>query len=183
VIVFPLAVTGTRDEVLKAAVDLRDAIKVDEVTDGVQPYVVGQQALWAGMQKLQQEDLAKAESTGFPAILIVLLAVFGSVLAALPRRAHERNTRHEDHPLDRPARHGIRDRPGGRCVVRQPERAGQRAPRRRRHDLLPHARERRDPVGGARRERVRLPHRAGGLRALERRRVEVTPRDAAARRS
>src|SRR5689334_8797872 len=43
-IVFPLAVTGTRDEVLKAAVDLRKELKVDEVTDGVQPYVVGQQA-------------------------------------------------------------------------------------------------------------------------------------------
>ena len=83
VIVFPLTVTGSRDEVLKAAVDLRDDLKVGEVTDGVQPFVVGQQALWAGMQKLQQEDLAKAESTGFPAILIVLLAVFGSVLAAL----------------------------------------------------------------------------------------------------
>ena len=51
--------------------------------DGVQPYVVGQQALWAGMQELQQEDLAQAERTGFPAILIVLLAVFGSLLAAL----------------------------------------------------------------------------------------------------
>src|SRR3954452_8906537 len=82
-IVFPLAVTGTRDEVLKAATDLRDELKVDEVTDGVQPYVVGQQALWAGMQELQQKDLEKAESSGFPAILIVLLAVFGSVLAAL----------------------------------------------------------------------------------------------------
>ena len=35
------------------------------------------------MQELQQEDLEKAEMTGFPAILIVLLAVFGSVLAAL----------------------------------------------------------------------------------------------------
>ncbi len=82
-IVFPLAVTGTRDEVLKAAIDLRDELKVDQVTDGVQPYVVGQQALWAGMQELQQKDLEKAESSGFPAILIVLLAVFGSVLAAL----------------------------------------------------------------------------------------------------
>ena len=49
----------------------------------MQPYVVGQQALWAGMQQLQQEDLEKAESSGFPAILIVLLAVFGSILAAL----------------------------------------------------------------------------------------------------
>ena len=34
--------------------------------DGVQPYVVGQQALWAGMQELQKEDLEKAETTGFP---------------------------------------------------------------------------------------------------------------------
>ena len=34
-------------------------------------------------RQLQQEDLEKAETTGFPAILIVLLAVFGSVLAAL----------------------------------------------------------------------------------------------------
>src|SRR4051812_46583183 len=82
-IVFPLAVTGTRDDVLQAAKDLREALDVDQVTDGVQPYVVGQQALWAGMQELQQKDLEKAESSGFPAILIVLLAVFGSVLAAL----------------------------------------------------------------------------------------------------
>ena len=83
VIVFPLAVNGDRDDILKAAKDLREELKVGEVTDGVQPYVVGQQALWAGMQELQQEDLEKAEMTGFPLILIVLLAVFGSVLAAL----------------------------------------------------------------------------------------------------
>jgi uncharacterized membrane protein YdfJ with MMPL/SSD domain len=57
VIVFPLAVTGTRDDVLSAAVDLREELKVGEVTDGVQPYIVGQQALWAGMQELQQDDL------------------------------------------------------------------------------------------------------------------------------
>jgi uncharacterized membrane protein YdfJ with MMPL/SSD domain len=83
VILFPLAVTGTRDEVLTAAKELREELSVGEVTDGVQPYVVGQQALWAGMQELQQEDLEKAETSGFPLILIVLLAVFGSVLAAL----------------------------------------------------------------------------------------------------
>ena len=40
---------------------------VGEVKDGVQPYVVGQQALWAGMQELQKDDLEKAETTGFPA--------------------------------------------------------------------------------------------------------------------
>jgi uncharacterized membrane protein YdfJ with MMPL/SSD domain len=83
VVLMPLQVTGSREDALQAAKDLRDELGVDEVIDGVQPYVVGQQALWAGMQKVQQEDLEKAESAGFPAILIVLLAVFGSVLAAL----------------------------------------------------------------------------------------------------
>jgi RND superfamily putative drug exporter len=83
VVLVPLQVNGSRDNALDAAKDLRDKLGVDEVHDGVQPYVVGQQALWAGMQDLQQEDLSKAESSGFPAILIVLLAVFGSLIAAL----------------------------------------------------------------------------------------------------
>jgi uncharacterized membrane protein YdfJ with MMPL/SSD domain len=82
-VLMPLAVTGSREEALEAAKDLRDDLGVGEVKDGVQPYVVGQQALWAGMQDLQKEDLEKAETTGFPLILIVLLAVFGSALAAL----------------------------------------------------------------------------------------------------
>ena len=83
VLVVPLVVEGSVDDILQASKDLREELHVGVVTDGVQPYVVGQQALWAGMQELQKEDLEKAEATGFPAILIVLLAVFGSVLAAL----------------------------------------------------------------------------------------------------
>jgi len=82
-ILLPLEVDGGREQALQAAKDLREELDVGRVTDGVQPYVVGQQALWAGMQELQQEDLEKAEIAGFPAILIVLLVVFGSVLAAL----------------------------------------------------------------------------------------------------
>jgi uncharacterized membrane protein YdfJ with MMPL/SSD domain len=83
VILLPLEVSGDREQALEAAKDLREELNVGEATAGVQPYVVGQQALWAGMQELQQEDLEKAEIAGFPAILIVLLVVFGSVLAAL----------------------------------------------------------------------------------------------------
>jgi RND superfamily putative drug exporter len=82
-VVVPLALDGGRDEALDAAKDLREELQVGERVDGVQAYVVGQSALWAGMQELQQEDLAKAEAAGFPAILIVLIVVFGSVLAAL----------------------------------------------------------------------------------------------------
>jgi RND superfamily putative drug exporter len=82
-VVVPLVFEGGRDEALDAAKELREELQVGERVDGVQAYVVGQSALWAGMQELQQEDLEKAEAAGFPAILIVLLVVFGSVLAAL----------------------------------------------------------------------------------------------------
>ena len=83
VMLLPLEFEGNRDEALDAAKELRDELQVGEVVDGAQAYLVGQSALWAGMQVLQQEDLEKAEAAGFPAILIVLLVVFGSVLAAL----------------------------------------------------------------------------------------------------
>ena len=83
VVLLPLEFEGNRDEALDAAKELREELQVGEVVDGTQAYLVGQSALWAGMQVLQQEDLAKAEAVGFPAILIVLLVVFGSVLAAL----------------------------------------------------------------------------------------------------
>ena len=43
---------------------------------------MGQGALWAAMQELSKEDLAKAESAGFPIVLLILLAVFGSLAAA-----------------------------------------------------------------------------------------------------
>ena len=83
VILIPLDPSGDRDSVLESSKDLREELSVGEVVDGVQSYVVGQQAFWAGVQEVQKEDLEKAEMTGFPIILIVLLAVFGSVLAAL----------------------------------------------------------------------------------------------------
>ena len=83
VVLIPLDAAGSRDDALEAAKELREDLSVGEVEDGVQAYVVGQQALWAGLQEVQKEDLESAEMTGFPVILIVLLAVFGSVLAAL----------------------------------------------------------------------------------------------------
>ena len=65
-VVVPLVFEGGRDEALDAAKELREELQVGERVDGVQAYVVGQSALWAGMQELQQEDLAKAEAAGFP---------------------------------------------------------------------------------------------------------------------
>ena len=66
------------------AVDLRERLAVaDGPRDGVATHLVGQGALWAAMQDLSKEDLAKAESAGFPVVLLILLAVFGSLAAAM----------------------------------------------------------------------------------------------------
>ncbi len=45
----------------------------DGARDGVATHLVGQGALWAAMQELSKEDLAKAESAGFPVVLLILL--------------------------------------------------------------------------------------------------------------
>src|SRR5918999_342519 len=74
--IVPLTVHGSQDELADLATDFRDELGL-EARDGVQPYLVGQQALWAG-----KEDLESAEMTGFPIVLLILLAVFGSLAAA-----------------------------------------------------------------------------------------------------
>ena len=82
ILVIPLDAQGSHDELADAATDMRDELDVGVARDGVEPHLVGQQALWAGMQELSKEDLEAAETTGFPIVLLILLAVFGSLAAA-----------------------------------------------------------------------------------------------------
>ena len=82
-LVVPLRAEVDEDAATSVAVDLRDRLAVaDGPRDGVSTHLVGQGALWAAMQDLSKEDLAKAESAGFPAVLLILLVVFGSLAAA-----------------------------------------------------------------------------------------------------
>ena len=63
------------------------------MTDGV--HLAGQGALWAGLQDVSKHDLEKAEQTGFPIVLLILLAVFGSLAAARCRwRSASSRARH-----------------------------------------------------------------------------------------
>jgi uncharacterized membrane protein YdfJ with MMPL/SSD domain len=83
VVLVPLAAEVDEDDATAVAVDLREELAVgDGPQDGVATHFVGQGALWAAMQDLSKEDLAKAESLGFPIVLLILLAVFGSFAAA-----------------------------------------------------------------------------------------------------
>jgi uncharacterized membrane protein YdfJ with MMPL/SSD domain len=102
-VLMPLQVNGKADVAVDAAVDLRGKLgiksesMVSRVLENVglkskrhddialPVHVVGQQALWAAMQDVSKDDLEKAETSGFPIVLIVLLAIFGSLAgAALP---------------------------------------------------------------------------------------------------
>ena len=83
VVIVPLKLTGTREQSANLAVDLHKSIEPGRARDGVAAYLVGQEALWAGMQDVSKEQLASAEEVGFPIVLLILLAVFGSLAAAL----------------------------------------------------------------------------------------------------
>src|SRR3954452_9300455 len=83
VVLVPLKLTGTREQSANIAVDLYKAVDPGVERGGVATYMVGQEALWAGMQDVSKEQLASSERVGFPIVLLILLAVFGSVAAAM----------------------------------------------------------------------------------------------------
>jgi uncharacterized membrane protein YdfJ with MMPL/SSD domain len=82
VVVVPLRSDLSSDELIDPAATLREDLGPGDARGGVTPYLVGQPTIWAGMQEISKEDLAKAESSGFPIVAIILLVVFGSLAAA-----------------------------------------------------------------------------------------------------
>jgi uncharacterized membrane protein YdfJ with MMPL/SSD domain len=82
VVVVPLRSDLSSDELIDPAATLREDLDPGTADAGVTPYLVGQPTIWAGMQEISKEDLAKAEGTGFPIVAIILLVVFGSLAAA-----------------------------------------------------------------------------------------------------
>ncbi len=78
----PLRSDQSGDELIDSAVDLRSDLHPGSASGGVTAYLAGQPTIWAGMQELSKEDLAKAESGGFPIVALILLVVFGSLAAA-----------------------------------------------------------------------------------------------------
>jgi RND superfamily putative drug exporter len=82
IVAMALNVTGDTDQSVDAAVKIRKDAGVGN-SGAVPIHLVGQQALWSGLQDVSKSDLEKAESAGFPIVFIVLLAVFGSIAAAL----------------------------------------------------------------------------------------------------
>jgi uncharacterized membrane protein YdfJ with MMPL/SSD domain len=78
----PLRSELSSDRQTDAAVTLREDLSPGTAEAGVTTYLAGQPTVWAGMQELSKEDLAKAEAAGFPIVAVILLVVFGSFAAA-----------------------------------------------------------------------------------------------------
>jgi uncharacterized membrane protein YdfJ with MMPL/SSD domain len=82
-LIVPLRVEVTESDAPDVATDLRDRLRLGDRGDQpVALHLVGQSALWAGLQDLSKEDLATAETAGFPIVALILVAVFGSLAAA-----------------------------------------------------------------------------------------------------
>jgi RND superfamily putative drug exporter len=82
VVLVPLRSDLSSDELIDPAATLREDLDPGDAAGGVTPYLVGQPTIWAGMQEISKEDLAKAEKSGFPIVALILLVVFGSLAAA-----------------------------------------------------------------------------------------------------
>jgi uncharacterized membrane protein YdfJ with MMPL/SSD domain len=78
----PLRSDLPSDKLIDPAATLRDELDPGTTRGGVRTYLAGQPTIWAGMQELSKEDLAKAEAGGFPIVALILLVVFGSLAAA-----------------------------------------------------------------------------------------------------
>ena len=84
-LIVPLALDVNEWQAVDVAVDMRKALGIGSARGSqgaVTTHLVGQGALWAGLQEVSKEDLQTAESVGFPIVALILLAVFGSLAAA-----------------------------------------------------------------------------------------------------
>jgi RND superfamily putative drug exporter len=83
VVIAAITTSGGMDRTAEQAIELRERLLAGErPNSGAEAHLVGEAALWAGLQDLSKHDLAKAEAIGFPIVLLILLAVFGSLVAA-----------------------------------------------------------------------------------------------------
>ncbi len=80
-VLVPLAYDGVASGSIDEATRLRHALV--QTSAAVQTRVLGEPAIWSNFQTVSKQQLARGESIGFPLILLILLAGFGTVAAAL----------------------------------------------------------------------------------------------------
>jgi uncharacterized membrane protein YdfJ with MMPL/SSD domain len=89
----PVLLAGGRAALLPVAFPKGSSEAIDEATrlrhqfvqtsPSVRTRVLGEPAIWSNFQQLAKRQLARSEGFGFPLILLILLAAFGTVVAAV----------------------------------------------------------------------------------------------------
>jgi uncharacterized membrane protein YdfJ with MMPL/SSD domain len=77
----PVTYLGPTGGAIDVATRARDALV--QTSSETRTRVIGQPAIWSNFQDVSKQQLARGEATGFPLILIILLAGFGTLVAAL----------------------------------------------------------------------------------------------------
>ena len=80
-LLLPLVYDGPSAERVDVASALRAALVADE--RGATVRIVGTPAIWSNFQEVSEQQLARAELYGFPIVVLILLAAFGTVVACL----------------------------------------------------------------------------------------------------
>jgi uncharacterized membrane protein YdfJ with MMPL/SSD domain len=76
-----LGYRGASSNAIDEATRLRRALV--RTTPAVQTRVIGEPAIWSNFQDVSKKQLARGEAIGFPLILLILLAGFGTLVAAV----------------------------------------------------------------------------------------------------
>jgi uncharacterized membrane protein YdfJ with MMPL/SSD domain len=76
----PISYLGKSSNAIDEATRLRHALV--QTTATTQTRVIGEPAIWSNFQTVSKHELAQGESIGFPLILLILLAGFGTLVAA-----------------------------------------------------------------------------------------------------
>lgn len=82
VVVVPLTLDVPEESSPEVAQRVSAALATGVPDGSATPYLLGEGEIRAAILEVSKEDLASAETGGFPVVLLVLLAVFGSLLAA-----------------------------------------------------------------------------------------------------
>jgi uncharacterized membrane protein YdfJ with MMPL/SSD domain len=81
-IVMPLLVTVNEERAQAAVEHLQAELDGVHADPRVAIHVLGESALWAALDSTSKNELGRAELIGLPILLVTLLAIFGSVVAA-----------------------------------------------------------------------------------------------------
>jgi uncharacterized membrane protein YdfJ with MMPL/SSD domain len=82
-VVLPLKITVSEDQARSMVTVLGERLGINaHPTHGVEIHLLGESALWAGLEETAKSQLTRAEAIGFPILFVVLLTIFGSLYAA-----------------------------------------------------------------------------------------------------